>query len=112
VNEVKFAHKKFTVDARQATNDGYFETINGKQFYFEGDWILTDMLGNSFVLTDKRFKEWYVPVEVKQKRNSKELSPFEEQYYINAFAEMSQLNQEEDVDYIEGTKKLIENKKL
>lgn len=105
-----FAHKKFLVTAELVEEDTIIETISGEIPLKKGEWKLTDIDGNTFPITHTRFKDYYVSVDLaKEKQPRKKPSPFEEAY-AKQLVEFGGLNQTEDETYIQGTKKLVQNK--
>lgn len=79
---VLYAHRNFLVTMNRAEEDGKLLVMSGEEIpVMKGEYILTDQDGNSYPLTETRFKDYYIPVErVKEKPFKKQLSPFEELY--------------------------------
>lgn len=106
-----YANKKFLVHVNRALSDGMLHTRFGDSVPVKaGEIICHDQEGNGFVITQQRFDELYIPVEKVQRKVSRQLSPFEEQYYTSLFEEVGKLNQTEDEQYITGTQALTKNK--
>jgi hypothetical protein len=99
------AHKKFLVRFEEMQEDGVLHTQFGSVSFLKGDKVATDWYGNKFVVSKGQDEELYVPVELKLNRTRKKPSPFEEEY-TKKFFEMSTLNQNEDEEYIKGTRKI------
>lgn len=106
-----FSHKAYTVTGVQMKEDftltDQYTTYNGKS----GDWLVENHDGKKFILPDAYVQEQYVEVEkVEVKQTTKQLSPFEEQYYKNAYEEMAKLNNDESELYIKKKIDLVSNK--
>lgn len=110
---MRYAHRKFLVTRNVVEEDGVVETLAGSIPVKRGEILLTNEFGDVDIATEEYFNRYYVPVEkAKEKKPEKKLSPFEEQYFLNAYEEMSKLNQIEDEDYINEMTKLVSNKAL
>ncbi len=112
VRNILYAHKKFLVSVNRAEEDGVLLTQFSELPIKKGELFAVDRLGNTFPLADKYFKDNYVPVERVNQKRTKQLSPFEEQYYKTAYEEMAKLNSEEDSTYIEGTKEKLQSNEV
>lgn len=107
-----FSHKAYTVTGVQMKEDftltDQFTSYNGKS----GDWLVENHDGKKFILPDAYVQEQYVEVEKVEVKQEKQLSKSEEDYYVNAYAEMSQLNNDESEFYIKRNISLVSNKAL
>jgi hypothetical protein len=100
-----YAHKKYLVRFDEMQEDGVLDTQCASISFLKGDKLATDCFGNKWVVSKGQDEEYYVPVELKLDRPRKKPSPFEEEY-TKKFFEMSTLNQNEDEEYIKGTRKI------
>ncbi|MBD1379069.1 hypothetical protein [Metabacillus arenae] len=97
-----YAHRKFLVTLDKVADDGErFETEYGPFACCKGERILVDNAGkgNKFAVNERYFNENYIEVgEVKEDKT------YDYESMGNAYAAMADLNQDEDSDYIKGTK--------
>jgi hypothetical protein len=108
----RFVPKNAVVTMEQVHENFELEDMYTTHIGKAGDWICTREEDKSkFILADEYVKEMYVEVEkVEVKQTTKQLSPFEEQYYKNAYEEMAQLNNDESELYIKKKIDLVSNK--
>lgn len=103
-----YVHANSLHTVSRIEEDGTLETINGGIPVKVGELKITDEFGNSDVISETRFKEYYVPVErVKEKPAKKQLSPFEE-LYAQQIAEFNGTLKQDESDL--HIKKLVEDK--
>lgn len=102
-----YAHKKYLYTSMmEADADGEVLTMFGSIQCLKGDKIATNWYGDQTVIPKGQDEEYYVPVELKQRiKASKKVSRLGEQY-VGQLLESPPLNQEEDQDYINGTRKI------
>lgn len=77
-----YVHLKSLQTVSRIEEDGTLETVGGGSIPVKaGEFKITDEFGNSDVISESRFKQYYIPVQrVKEKPVKKQLSPFEELY--------------------------------
>ncbi len=110
---MKYAHRKFLVTVNRVEENGVLNTITGDIPVSKGEIVLTDIDGNSFPLTEQRFKDYYVPVE-QIEEETKPGKDFSDADWANAFADMADvyktLDDYDNENYIND--ELVRNKAL
>lgn len=95
-----FVHKNNLIrSATKPFENTLLETIRGKELATPQDNIITNYYGEQFVVSDDYIREME-RVEIKPSKRKKMNSPFVEQY-MKQMKMMSNLQQEEDSEYIE-----------
>jgi hypothetical protein len=107
-----FVPKNAIVSIEQMDEDFKLEDSYGKYQGLASDYICTrEEDKGKFILAEDHIKDNYVEIQkVEVKQTTKQLSPFEEQFYTNAYAEMKKLNNDESELYIKKKIDLISNK--
>lgn len=98
----RYSHKNSVVDIVKAEIGQVVDTPFGLMECGDSDYVLTDHLGENYVISEDTVKNEYVEFEtnarVKAKWNFEELAA--------GYMELGQLNQNEDEIYINGTRKI------
>lgn len=106
VEVVKYARKSSIVDVEFPQEDGFVLASSGNLPYYKGDVITRNRYGDREVYTRNTFDEFFTPVvEVNTSEDFKK-------EFENAYANWngSELNSNEDEDYITETLNVIYNK--
>lgn len=110
---MKYTHRKFLVTVNRVEENGVLNTISGDIPVSKGEVVLTDDYGDSIAITEKRFNEYYVPVE-QIKEETKVGKDFSDADWANAYADMADvyktLDDYDNENYIND--ELVRNKAL
>lgn len=100
-----YASKKFTCSSEIAEKDQILDGIAGEFFVKKGERILTDQLGNKFPVAEEYFQNNYMEVELVEDKHK-----YDRNELANNYAALSELDQNESQDYINGMEKLVKDK--
>lgn len=100
-----YANKRFLCSMRIAEEDELLDSETCYHQALKGELLLKDYNGREFPVTEEYFQNNYVEVEIVEDKHKYDMNEL-----ANGYAALSELNQEEDQDYINGMEKIVKDK--